>query len=97
MWDNMELLLSSYFGNIFFAIKEFMMCRAATRQSADELQWSEKRDRQSEEARYYEHKIYRHTQNMDQGTNKRLDRKGHLKCFISDVLGSFNTSVVSGC
>ena len=56
MWENMELLLSSYFGNIFFAIKEFMMCRAATRQSADELQWSETRDRLSDEsdgARYY--------------------------------------------
>ena len=65
-------------------------------QPADELQWSEERDRQSDEARYYQDKIHRHTQNMDQGA-KRLDRKGHLKCFISDVLGSLNTSVVSGC
>ena len=31
---------------------------------------------------------------MDQGA-KRLDRKGHLKCFISDVLGSLNTTRLS--
>ena len=95
-WWSTEMWFWHVFPSYVSQFKTLIMYDTSL-QSADELQWSEKRDRQSDEARYYEDKIYRHTQNMDQGANKRLDRKGHWKCFISDVLGSLNTSVVSGC